>query len=144
MVLLSGSRIIVFHYFEALCNTLSDLASTLPADIISRLTANNRPPPSVSLASTSTPTSSSLTPEQSSRDLSPEELHEASRQLAREKDRILYNHTLDIQLGPSLSSLGIYLAYENGRIGVVTVRSLLIQAITTNNFEADSQTQSTS
>lgn len=129
MALLSGSRVIIFHYFEALCNTLSDLASTPPVDIIYRLAANTRVTPSVSVSSTSTPTTptaSSLTPEQSRHDLSPEELHEAGRQLAREKDRILYNHTLDIQLGPPLSSLSIYLAYENGKIGVVTVRSLLI------------------
>ncbi|KJA15540.1 hypothetical protein HYPSUDRAFT_194203 [Hypholoma sublateritium FD-334 SS-4] len=129
VALLSGSRIIVFHYFEALCNTISDLASTPRADIISRLAANSRQLPSVSVSSKPTPTTpnaSLLSPEQVQRNLSPEELYEAGRHLTREKDRIIYNHTLDIQLGPPLSSLSIYLAYENGRIGVVTSNAVYI------------------
>jgi len=39
----------------------------------------------------------------------------------RDKDREIFEHTLDVQLGAPLASGSVYLAYENGRVGVVTV-----------------------
>jgi hypothetical protein len=41
-----------------------------------------------------------------------------------EKQEEIFNNVLDIQLGSPFSSSSIYLAYEDGRIGVVTVSFL--------------------
>ena len=49
-------------------------------------------------------------------------LARASRvEAKREKDKEIFDHSLDIQLGAPLASSSVYLAYENGRIGVITV-----------------------
>ena len=49
-------------------------------------------------------------------------LSRASRvEAKREKDKEIFEHSLDVQLGAPLASNSVYLAYENGRIGVVTV-----------------------
>jgi len=42
-------------------------------------------------------------------------------EVKRDKDREVFERTLDVQLGAPLASSSIYLAYEHGRIGVVTV-----------------------
>ncbi|KIM47186.1 hypothetical protein M413DRAFT_440688 [Hebeloma cylindrosporum] len=44
----------------------------------------------------------------------------------RDKDREIFEHTLDIQLGAPLGSSSVYLAYEHGRIGVVTSNSVFV------------------
>ena len=50
-------------------------------------------------------------------------------ELKRDKDREVFERTLDVQLGAPLASSSIYLAYEHGRIGVVTVRSFLFSTV---------------
>ena len=46
----------------------------------------------------------------------------------RDKDREVFERTLDVQLGAPLASTSVYLAYEHGRIGVVTVRFFLVSS----------------
>ena len=48
--------------------------------------------------------------------------------MKRDKDREVFERTLDVQLGAPLGSSSVYLAYEHGRIGVVTVHSFLFAA----------------
>lgn len=49
---------------------------------------------------------------------------EARRRLQRQREREVYARTLDVQLGAPRAAGSVYLAYESGRIGVVTVRIL--------------------
>jgi hypothetical protein len=50
-------------------------------------------------------------------------------ELKRDKDREAFECTLDVQLGAPLASSSIYLAYEHGRIGVITVSSFLFSSV---------------
>jgi len=47
----------------------------------------------------------------------------------RDKDRQVFERTLDVQLGAPFASSSVYLAYEHGRIGVITVRSFLFSMV---------------
>lgn len=48
---------------------------------------------------------------------------EAQRQAQAARDRDLFMHTMDIRLGSPRVTDSVYLAYEHGRIGAVTVRT---------------------
>ncbi|KAF8956222.1 hypothetical protein BDZ97DRAFT_1852767 [Flammula alnicola] len=62
----------------------------------------------------------------STRSLSQREIKEETKRAQEEKDREIFEHTLDVQLGSPQASSSIYLAYENGRIGVVTTNAVYI------------------
>lgn len=47
----------------------------------------------------------------------------------RDKDKEVFERTLDVQLGAPLASSSVYLAYEHGRIGVVTVCSFFFSTV---------------
>ncbi|KAH9487465.1 hypothetical protein JR316_0001541 [Psilocybe cubensis] len=54
------------------------------------------------------------------------EAREMRRRAKDAKDEEIFEHTIDVQLGAPSASSGIYLAYENGRIGIVTSNAIYI------------------
>ncbi|PPQ91158.1 hypothetical protein CVT25_003036 [Psilocybe cyanescens] len=54
------------------------------------------------------------------------EARQTRRRAKDAKDEEIFEHTIDVQLGAPAASSGIYLAYENGRIGVVTSNAIYI------------------
>lgn len=119
--MLSGSRIIIIHYFEALCDILAAISSAPTSHFLPKLTRMARRSPFVQTSSNMPSTSTNST---SRRVLTAGDHREICRRVRRERDKTVFEHTLDIQLGAPQASGSIYLAYENGRVGVVTVRFL--------------------
>jgi len=57
----------------------------------------------------------------------------------RDKDRKVFEHTLDVQLGAPLASSSVYFTYERGRIGVVTVHSFLLSMMWSSDADLPSR-----
>ena len=118
----------IIHHFEAL---LSQRPSPLASNI-------SPPAPITSIASptlTTVPSTSASqeTPEQRERNKKKSSaarrrhdryvLQEAEqwRKRKQQEEEEMYKNTLDVQLGPPSASSSVYSAYEDGRIGIVTV-----------------------
>ena len=127
--MLSGSRLVIMHHFAALLvkrppgqrsgakHVLASTTSTHGAGSSSTFASDSSSaivPSSTALVQSSTPQDMRRVQKAKSRDV-------GRKREQYEKDKEIFMNTLDVQLGPPMASASIYLAYENGRIGVVTV-----------------------
>ena len=148
VALLSGSRLVIMHHFEALLPRRSspptpNISLPTPRDAVastSTIFSPALPTKTAASALTAAPSlsTSQQSPEQHKRAQKRSSarrrhdrqvLREAEKRREREQqeqEEEIYKNTLDVQLGPPSVSSSIYLAYEDGRIGVVTVSLLAI------------------
>ncbi|KAF8804780.1 hypothetical protein BYT27DRAFT_7243584 [Phlegmacium glaucopus] len=132
VALLGGSRLVIIHHFEALLSeplSPPSLKLSLPTVPGTRIAASTL----TTVASTSTVTSQK-SPEQQKKRSSATRRRE-NRRVRREarerreqyeKEKGIFENTLDVQLGPASASRSVYLAYEDGRIGVVTSNAVYV------------------
>ncbi|KAF4623168.1 hypothetical protein D9613_001312 [Agrocybe pediades] len=137
VAMLSGSRLVVIHHFEELAKRNPPLDTALPT------TPPPRSPSAAGLASMAAISALSTTSSPASQQgpgqrpiqvrltrrqfrMMKRALRLAHKRLEEKRDRDIFEHTMDIQLGPPAMSCSVYLAYENGRIGVVTTNSVYV------------------
>ncbi|KAF5312915.1 hypothetical protein D9619_003810 [Psilocybe cf. subviscida] len=106
VALLSGARLIVVHHFEAL------------------LARHRVPPRTVRRHPPIYPAVRNAYRELQTMDRALDKVFQQVAQRVRDKD--LFMHTMDIRLGSPRVTGSVYLAYEHGRIGVVTSNAVYI------------------
>ncbi|KDR69967.1 hypothetical protein GALMADRAFT_255298 [Galerina marginata CBS 339.88] len=132
VALLSGSRLVMIPHFEAF---LTPGGRVGPSPGLVPPPPPPPPPPTgaAAAAPTTTTSSSSGVPQPAKRkrkgkekEKEKEKEKQKETQSQQRKDAELFAHTWDIQLGAPSASGGVYLAFENGRVGVVTTNAVYV------------------
>ncbi|KAF9482975.1 hypothetical protein BDN70DRAFT_892163 [Pholiota conissans] len=117
VALLSGLRVLIIPFFESL-----SISPVTPPQAPTTVSKENQ-----MSTSTESATTQAVLGQRRVVD-SLQALRDARRRLQREREREVFSHILDVQLGAPRAAHSIYLAYDHGRIGVVTTNGVYIIA----------------